>query len=192
MTDIAAHVVDHIVPAVPVRQFVLSLPHWLRYRLAYDHDHCIAVLAIFVRSLLGFYRNRAKNGGVHNGRTGSVTFIQRFGSAANLNVHLHVLAMDGVFSEQPNGELAFHPAPPPTTPEVSQLLTTARKRLLRHLGKHGLLNDDHGDVDRLSDEAPLLANCYAASIHLGLPTEPPRPAKARASPLSKAYFDCVA
>jgi Transposase zinc-binding domain len=38
MTDIAAHLVDHIIPAVPVRQFVLSLPHWLRYRLAYDHD----------------------------------------------------------------------------------------------------------------------------------------------------------
>jgi hypothetical protein len=36
MTDIAAHLVDHIIPAVPVRQFVLSLPHWLRYRLAYD------------------------------------------------------------------------------------------------------------------------------------------------------------
>jgi hypothetical protein len=35
---------------------VLSLPHWLRYRLAYDHDRCIAVLAIFIRALLGFYR----------------------------------------------------------------------------------------------------------------------------------------
>jgi hypothetical protein len=85
---------------------VLSPPHWLRYRLAYDHDRCIAVLAIFVRSLLGFYRKRAKSGGVCNGRTGSVTFIQRFGSAANLNVHLHVVVMDGVFTEQPSGELA--------------------------------------------------------------------------------------
>jgi len=48
--------------------------------------------------------------------------------------------------------------------EVTELLTTARKRVLRHLGKHGLLNDDHGDVDPLRDEAPLLANCYATSI----------------------------
>ena len=72
--------------------------------------------------------------------------------------------MDGVFTEQPSGELAFHPAPPPTTAEVTELLTTARKRILRHLGKHGLLNEDHGDLDPLSDEAPLLANCYATSI----------------------------
>jgi len=126
MTDIA-HLVDHIILAVPVRQFMLSLPHWLRYRLAYDHDHCIAVLAIFIRTLLGFYRKRAKRRGVHNGCTGSVTFIQRFGSAANLNVHLHALVLDGVFTNTPSGQLAFHPAPPPTTPEVAQLLTTARQ-----------------------------------------------------------------
>jgi hypothetical protein len=40
MTDVASHVVDQIIPAVPVRQFVLSLPHRLRYRLAYDHERC--------------------------------------------------------------------------------------------------------------------------------------------------------
>jgi len=27
--------------------------------------------------------------------TGAVTLIQRFGSAANLNIHLHVLVLDG-------------------------------------------------------------------------------------------------
>ena len=109
-----------------------------------------------------FYRKRAKRRGAHNGCTGSVTFIRQFGSAANLNVHLHVLVLDGVFTEQPSGQLAFHPAPPPTTPEVAELLTTVRQRIPRHLGKHGLLNDDHGDVDPLSDEAPLLADSLAS------------------------------
>lgn len=32
--------------------------------------------------------------GVH---AGSVTLIQRFGSAANLNIHLHCLVLDGVY-----------------------------------------------------------------------------------------------
>jgi len=36
MTDTAAHLVDHVFPEVPVRQWVLSLPFALRYRLAYD------------------------------------------------------------------------------------------------------------------------------------------------------------
>ncbi|HEY2734831.1 MAG TPA: transposase, partial [Polyangiales bacterium] len=93
-----------------------------------------------------------------------MTFIQRFGSAANLNVHLHVLVLDGVFTEQPDNTLIFHRAAPPTTLEVTELLTTARERILRHLGKRGLLDDDHGSADPLSEQAPLLADCYATSI----------------------------
>ena len=30
----AAHLTQHVVPFVPVRQFVLSFPYWLRYHLA--------------------------------------------------------------------------------------------------------------------------------------------------------------
>jgi len=82
MTDIAAHLTDCVMPLVPVRQFVLSFPYWLRYRLAYDHDRCTAMLRIFIRAVLGFYRRRARERGVLGGRSGSVTFVQRFGSAA--------------------------------------------------------------------------------------------------------------
>ena len=60
MTDIGAHLTDHVVPLVSVRQFVLSFPYWLRYRLAYDHDRCTAVLQIFIGAVLGFYRQRAR------------------------------------------------------------------------------------------------------------------------------------
>ena len=107
MTDVAAHLTDHVVPFVPVRQFVLSFPYWLRYRLAYDHDRCTAVLKIFMRAVLGFYRRHAREHGVLGGRGGSVTFVQRFGSAANLNLHAHAIVLDGVFAETPNGELAL-------------------------------------------------------------------------------------
>ncbi len=30
-------------------------------------------------------------------RSGSVTFVQRFGSALNLNVHFHLLQMEGAY-----------------------------------------------------------------------------------------------
>ena len=36
MADTAAHLVDRVLPEAPVRQWVLSLPFSLRYRLAYD------------------------------------------------------------------------------------------------------------------------------------------------------------
>ena len=38
MVDTAAHLVDRVFPRVPVRQWVLSLPFALRYRLAYDWE----------------------------------------------------------------------------------------------------------------------------------------------------------
>ena len=56
MTECAARLVDGILPHVPVRQSVLSLPHRLRYLLAWDHKLCRAVLAVYARVLLSFQR----------------------------------------------------------------------------------------------------------------------------------------
>jgi hypothetical protein len=109
MAERAAHLVDRVLPDVPVRQWVLSLPHRLRYLLAWDHDLCRAVAGVYVRAVLGFLRARARRTGVADGRSGAVVMIQRFGGALNLNVHLHALVIDGVFAW--TGErLAFHPA----------------------------------------------------------------------------------
>jgi hypothetical protein len=44
MADTAAHLVDRVLPAVPMRQWVLFLPFALRYRLAYDAALTSAVL----------------------------------------------------------------------------------------------------------------------------------------------------
>jgi len=38
--------------------------------------------------------------------TGAVTLIQRFGSALNLNIHLHLLCLDGVYVPCPTGACA--------------------------------------------------------------------------------------
>ena len=38
---------------------------------------------------------------------GAVTLIQRFGSATNLNNHLHCLMLDGVYQRRSNGEPIF-------------------------------------------------------------------------------------
>jgi len=46
MADTAAHLVDRVLPAAPVRQWVLSLPFALRYLLAYDARLLGAVLRV--------------------------------------------------------------------------------------------------------------------------------------------------
>ncbi len=56
------------------------------------------MLAAYVRVLLAFYRRRAREYGIRDGRTGTLTVIQRCGSGLNLNVHFHALALDRVFS----------------------------------------------------------------------------------------------
>ena len=93
MAERAAHLVDRVFPQVPVRQWVLSLPHRLRYRLAWDHALCRAVLGCVMRAILGFLRRRARDAGVADGRSGAVTIVQRFGGALNTNIHFHTLVM---------------------------------------------------------------------------------------------------
>ncbi len=106
MGELAAHLVDGVLGGLPVRQWVLTLPHRLRYRLVYDHGLCRAVLGVFARALLGFEQRRGRLLGVR-GRGGAVTAIQRVGSALNTNVHFHTLVAEGVFEALPDGSQRF-------------------------------------------------------------------------------------
>ena len=95
MVDTAARLIDEVLPHVPVRQFVLSLPFEIRYRLAWDGKLICALLAVFLRVVNAWYRRQACAQGYSGARCGSVTFVQRFGSSINLNPHCHVF-FDGV------------------------------------------------------------------------------------------------
>lgn len=124
---------------------MLSLPYRLRYLLAWDHVLARAVLAVYVRALLGFQRDRARRYGISNGRSGSVTVIQRFGGGLNLNVHYHTLLFDGVFyADGATGALDFRPLPPPTDEEVGAVLARIAARVQRLLRRRGV---DPGDAD---------------------------------------------
>jgi hypothetical protein len=163
----AAELVDHILPHVPIRQWVLSLPHALRYRLAWDHVLCRAVLAIYTRALLGFERRCGRQRGITDGRSGTVTAIQRFGGGLQTNVHFHTLVLEGVFATAPDGTTRFHPAPPPTDREVARLLAAIRTRILRLLRRRGVLAADEASAlatDPLADAAPVVAQLTAAAV----------------------------
>ena len=88
MADTAAHLVDRVFPVVPVRQWVLSLPFALRYRMAYDARLTSDVLNVFIRALFGELRRRAHElPDLGSTRCGAVTFVQRYGDALNAKKH---------------------------------------------------------------------------------------------------------
>jgi hypothetical protein len=180
MTERAAHLVDHVFPDVPVRQWVLSLPYRLRYQLAWNHDLCRAIVGILLRAVYRVLRARARDQGVEGGRGGAVAVIQRFGGALNLNVHLHVLALDGVFTRDDGGALTFHSTPQLTTLDVAEVLATVEPFITRRLQRDGLADgDDAGAPDEWTDEAPVLARLAAASVQGIVALGPHRGARLR-------------
>ena len=102
--------------------------------------------------------------------TGAVTLIQRFGSALNLNIHLHMLFLDGAYTFFGNRP-AFHRARRPTSEELHHLLDTLSRRIVRVLERRGLLIADpehpHLDLEPGSSLDHLQAASIAYRIAIG-------------------------
>jgi hypothetical protein len=164
MADTAAHLVDNVFPHVPVRQWVLSLPFEIRYRMSYDKRLTSDVLAVFLRVVQGWYRNKAKDLGFVNVQGGSVSFVQKFGSSLNVTPHYHSLVLDGVYvlSDDSN-EPFFVATPPPTDEDVEQIAETVAARAIRLLERRGVIGE-HDVYDAFSEESPVLAGMTAASV----------------------------
>ena len=98
----------------------------LRYQLAFDAGLCTDFLAVFLRVIFGWLKNTAKKQGIRDAQGAAITVVQRFGSALNLNLHLHSLVLDGLYT-RPTAEAVpvFHPLPAPTDDEVGAKPTLA-------------------------------------------------------------------
>src|SRR5215471_14604739 len=73
--------------------------------------------------------------------TGAVTLIQRVGSAANLNIHLHCLVLDGVYLNR-DGAAVFHEAAALSTDELEAVLLKIIKRTMQLLTRLGALIEE--------------------------------------------------
>ena len=132
MQGTATHLLDRVLPHVPMRQWVLSLPRWARFLLARDPQLITRALDIALRAIFSLQRRRARRTGARAARTGAVTFVQRFGGALNLNVHFHCVIPDGVFVR--DGEAtSFLALPGPSDAEVQEVLRRIVRRLRRLL-----------------------------------------------------------
>ena len=142
MANEAATLVDRVLPAVPVRQWVLSLPFELRALAAFDAKVLTALSRIFADAVGQWYRGWAERAGIGRrdaARPGAVTFVQRFGSSLNLNVHFHTCFLDGVYVRDAAGLLEFLGAPPPNRDDLELVLRLVHRRALRWLERRGHL-----------------------------------------------------
>jgi hypothetical protein len=128
MQGTATHLVDRVLPRVPMRQWVLSLPRWARFLLARDPKLITRTLQLALRAIFARQRLRARRLGMRDAQTGAVTFVQRFGSALNLNVHFHCVVPDGVWIPTDGGP-RFVPLPGLDDDDVAQVLRRIEARV---------------------------------------------------------------
>lgn len=136
MNDEAAHLVDKVLPMITYRQWVISFPYRLRYQMAYNSKLTNKILGIFISVISSYYKKQARSRGVFRSQIGSVNFIQRFGSALNLNVHFHALFADGVYYKD-NGIYKFLRISAPNPDELTFLANKIKnktERLIKRLG----------------------------------------------------------
>jgi len=165
MSDTAVWLTERVLPTVQIRQWVCTLPWGLRVIAGYDRQLCALVVDSFVRELQRSYRWRAKRefglSSVNEAFTGTVTVIQRFDSALRLNVHMHTLALDGVYVKCAEGEgLRFLPLPRPTEHEVYEVALRTAKRVAVILEKMGRPLDGSSSGDARNEIDAALGACY--------------------------------
>jgi hypothetical protein len=141
MVEVAAHLTDHVLPPLPVRQWVFSLPKRIRPFLPYDPRLVGDVLRVLLRGIRTTLR-RASPPAPGDARLGAVSFLHRFGSALNPHFHFHVVILDGVFSEGGDGSVTFHEATHLSASDVLRLERTLQRRVLRLFRRRGLLTGD--------------------------------------------------
>jgi hypothetical protein len=134
--------VEDVLPAVALRQWVLTFPYVSRKRLGYDAALLSALTGIFIKTVLAFYRK--KSGGAEaGGKSGAVVSVQRTSSDLKLNPHLHAVFLDGAYREdvaapsQPAAEVAdaaprFLGLGHLQTRGVTEVLKRAIARMLRY------------------------------------------------------------
>ncbi|MFT7246709.1 MAG: hypothetical protein ACI82A_004089 [Candidatus Azotimanducaceae bacterium] len=95
-------------------------------------------------------------------QSGAVTLIQRFGSALNLNLHFHMLYVNGVY----DGKGYFLPVKPPTTAELDEITHKIAKRVCRYLERAGYLYRDAETeyLDLVPEEDDAMHGIIGASI----------------------------
>jgi hypothetical protein len=173
MAQTAAHLVECVLPWVPTRQWIVSVPMPLRYWMSSSRDLMAQVHTTIRTTIAQFYVNQVVTRGVerHQVQPGSVSFVQRFGSSLNVNLHFHVVFLEGVYLDRRDTGLKprFVKAEPPSDADIAMVLQKISQRVIRTLRRLGYLEAGievpvATGHDPLLDNEPELARTMAASV----------------------------
>lgn len=160
----AANLVDRILPRVPLRQWVLSVPYELRLPMARSPALLSAGVRILCAEISRLMRRLGQERGVRQGATGMVATIQLFGGSLNLNPHAHLLVLDGVYHNDGH-RAVFTETRAPTQSEIAEVTRRVQARVLRELKRRGMLRDPNDARNEAEDE-PMMG-CAQLSLRLG-------------------------
>ena len=138
MAETAALLSDEVFPDVPLRQWVISFPFPLRYLFA-AHPHAMSKVLSIVHRVISSHLIHKAGHSLKESATGAVTLIQRFGSALNLNIHFHILFLDGVYVCRDDRPPRFQRVKAPNKDELEELIQLISQRVGRCLERQGLL-----------------------------------------------------
>jgi hypothetical protein len=113
----------------------------LRFLLATNPAVLTQVVGVVYRAISDYL---LKSAGLTRttGHAGAVTLIQRFGSALNLNIHFHMLFLDGVYVIGEAGQAVFRHSTEPGAQDLQTLVEHITERIGRALEKQGLIERD--------------------------------------------------
>lgn len=172
MAESAKLLVDDVLGGHPIRQWVLSLPIPLRLLLARYPKHLSKIMQIIHRAIATDIIHRAEHL-KKQAKTGAVTYIQRFGSALNLNIHFHMLFLEGVITQE-RGCTNFKRVKAPNHSNMECLVHTISHRIAQYLEKSGLIERemDNTFLDLPMDDEDSLLPLQAASVHYRIAVGP--------------------
>ena len=151
MAESAGLLVDEVFPGRPVRRWLLSVPYSLRFLLA-SHPGVMGRVLGIVYPCIATHLIKKARFSRKAAQTGAVTLIQRLGSALNLNIHFHLLFLDGVYVERPDGTLGFRWVKAPSATELAGSTQTLARRIGGYLERQGLLERDAENSYLAGDE----------------------------------------
>lgn len=145
---------QRVIGDTPVRHLALTLPHPLRVYAAYDPSLVTDILTIHIRANFRRLRWAAKRKlglkYLNDAEPASVTFIQRWSSILDCNLHFHTAMTDGVFL-RPVGDspAEFVPLDPPSDSEIDDVAWEICRRTRDLLVRRGVWEDtpdEAGDI----------------------------------------------
>ena len=167
MNEGAAFLVDHVIPHVPIRQWVVSFPIPMRFWMAKNPKLMNEALRTFQKVLQAHYRKNARQQGAKGKlQAGAITVIQRFGGALNLNIHFHILVLDGVYETENGFEPFFFQTLKPSNKDIQNVIKKYQIKMLKVLQRRGLVPKDEFDnrVEEFEEPEDIQTLSQGASV----------------------------